>query len=158
MYVCAMYLTHPIAFGQYQIRFATGLYALAYLDPSLCLPLALANALSNVLFGGLGAADIVGGFFAGLFTTLGVALFRGLAVPKWFSLVPVAVIPSVMAPIWLSGLLDVPYWVLVPSILFGQLVSAFTVGVIVLKSGMLQKARAALLGIGETSGGGNLEH
>ena len=61
-YVVVMFLTQSFAFGQYQIRIATGLYALAAIYPFLILPLGLANFLSNTLMGGLGLPDMIGGF------------------------------------------------------------------------------------------------
>ncbi len=61
MYVIVMYITRGFAFGAYQIRLATSLYALSYLFPFLVLPLGLSNCLTNLLFGGMGPLDIVGG-------------------------------------------------------------------------------------------------
>ena len=54
MYIVIMALTQSFAFGQYQIRIATTLYALAYFNPFLIIPAGLANLMSNLFFGGLG--------------------------------------------------------------------------------------------------------
>ena len=57
MYITVMYVTQSFAFGAYQIRLATSLYALAYLFPFLIVPLGLSNFLSNfVLFWPKGVA------------------------------------------------------------------------------------------------------
>ena len=51
IYVVAMYCTQSFAFGAYQIRIATAIYALSYLFPFLVLPLGFANFLSNAQIG-----------------------------------------------------------------------------------------------------------
>ena len=105
LYLVVMIATQNFAFGQYQIRIATGLYGLAAIFPFLAVPLAIANILSNTLLGGLGPIDMIGGFCVGLLTT-GLIVFgkrRG-----WRKL---------------SLLLHIPYVVLVSSLLVGQLIS-----------------------------------
>ena len=47
LYVVVMMCTQSFAFGQYQIRIATALYALSAIFPFLVLPFGLANFLSN---------------------------------------------------------------------------------------------------------------
>ena len=59
MYIVIMALTQSFAFGQYQIRIATTLYALAYFNPFLIIPAGLANLMSNLFFGGLGIIDML---------------------------------------------------------------------------------------------------
>ena len=49
LYVVVMFFTQSFAFGQYQVRIATAIYAMAGLYPFLILPLALANLLSNLV-------------------------------------------------------------------------------------------------------------
>ena len=68
IYIVLMLLTQSFAFGQYQLRVATAVYAVAYLFPFLVVPLGLANLLSNLLMSGLGVFDIVGGGLVGLLT------------------------------------------------------------------------------------------
>ena len=51
IYIVLMLLTQSFAFGQYQVRIATAVYAVAYLFPFLVVPLGLANLLSNLLMG-----------------------------------------------------------------------------------------------------------
>ena len=68
IYIVIMYLTQSFAFGQYQIRIATSLYAMAAVHPFLIVPLGLANFLSNTLMGGLGLPDMIGGLIAGIIT------------------------------------------------------------------------------------------
>jgi uncharacterized membrane protein len=120
-YVVIMYLTQGFAFGQYQIRIATGLYALAAVHPFLVVPLGIANLLSNTLMGGLGMLDMAGGLAAGLLTA---ALCRFLGRYNiYLSAIPVMVVPTLLVPVWLSYILGLPYLMLVASLSVGQAVS-----------------------------------
>ena len=112
-YIAVMYVTQGFAFGPYQMRVATALYALAYLFPFLVVPLALANSLSNLLMGGLGFFDIVGGFLVGIVTAGIAALIRKWELPMWPVILPIALGPGLIVPLWLSGLTGIPYWTLV---------------------------------------------
>ncbi len=120
LYCAIMYLTQVFAFGQYQLRLATSLYALAYLFPFLVLPLGLANMLSNVLMGGLGLLDMIGGGIAGIITAGCCAAIRRFRLNEGLLALPVALVPSLLVPVWLSMLLGVPYRALVISLLAGQ--------------------------------------
>ena len=76
-----MYFTQFISFGQYQVRLVTGLYGLVYEFPFLCVPLGIANMLSNILFAG----DIVNGLFgflASLATTEAICLLSVCSVGR----------------------------------------------------------------------------
>lgn len=127
IYIVFVYLTQFLSFGQYQIRLATGLYSLSYFYPFLCLPLGIANMLSNILFGG----DIINGifgFFAGVLTTFTISLLRKVTSKKCILVIPIAIIPSLIIPIWLTYTLTVPYLILFVSLLIGQTISAYTTG------------------------------
>jgi uncharacterized membrane protein len=122
MYVSIMYLTASFSFMQVQVRIATGLYALSYLFPFLVIPLGLSNALSNMLFGGLGLPDILGGAVAGLVTGGLIYLIRRYRLPA-FLVIPVIIFgPGLLAPIWLSALIGVPYSALALSVCAGQVI------------------------------------
>ena len=133
LYVVVMFATASFAFGQYQVRIATSLYVLASVYPWLTVPLGLANMISNMLMGGLGPYDIVGGLLAGLLTAGCTALLRKLTDRAWILVAPVALIPSFVVPIWLSGIVNVPYLALALSLLVGQTISAYTLGIVLLK-------------------------
>ena len=111
VYIVAMYLTQNISFGQYQMRIATSLYALAAIHPYLILPLGIANFLSNAIFGGIGPLDMIGGFIAGVLTACGCYLLRKINI--CLVSLPILFIPSLLVSIWLSYLLNVPYFALV---------------------------------------------
>ena len=120
LYVTLMFLTQNFAFGQYQIRIATSLYALAAVQPFLIIPLGLANFLSNTIMGGLGPLDMFGGLIAGIITSTGCYFMR--KINKCLVAVPIIVFPTLLVPIWLSYLLKIPYLVLVLSLGIGQII------------------------------------
>ena len=122
LYIVVMYLTQSFAFGQYQVRIATAIYAVAYLFPFLVLPLALSNLLANMVMGGLGFFDIVGGGIVGLLTAGCCALLGKKKLTPWTVIAPITLIPALGVSLWLSSLLSVPYWVLAGSLLVGQLI------------------------------------
>lgn len=132
IYIVVMYLTQSFAFGQYQVRIATAIYSTAYLFPFLVLPLGLSNLLSNMVMGGLGVFDIVGGGLVGLLTAGGCALLGRLKLSSWLVTVPIALIPALGVSIWLSALLGVPYVAMAGSLLVGQIISGI-VGALLVK-------------------------
>ena len=98
-------------------------------------PLALANMLSNLLMGGLGVFDIVGGFLIGLITSGSIVLLKKATDRAVLLVLP----PAIIVPIWLSIILKVPYFVLVLSLLVGQVISAYTLGLYIIKSKWIKK-------------------
>jgi len=134
MYIVVMLATQSFSFGQYQVRIATGIYALAFHYPFLVFPLAMANMLCNLLMGGLGIVDIVGGFVIGLITAGAMAILGRISVPAWVAVLPIAIFPAFIVPIWLSALLKIPYILLCLSLLVGQVISAYTLGLFFVRS------------------------
>lgn len=132
IYVTVMLMTQGFAFGQFQIRIATAIYALAAIHPFLIIPLALSNLLSNILMGGLGLLDMIGGGVVGLTTSSIVYLVRQKHLNDWFIALPIILCPGLMVPIWLSYLINVPYSVLAISLTIGQIVPGI-VGVLLVK-------------------------
>lgn len=61
LYIVIMMATQGFAFGQYQVRIATALYGLAALFPFSVPVFGLANLISNMIMGGLGPIDAIGG-------------------------------------------------------------------------------------------------
>ncbi len=123
LYVVVMLLTQSFAFGAYQIRIATSLYALSFLFPFLVLPLGLANCLSN-LIGGLGLLDIFGGLIIGILTAGAVALIRRKGWSRYWAALPVLLIPGLGVATWLSYLLNIPYPAMALSLCIGQALPA----------------------------------
>lgn len=130
IYVAIVYATASIAFGQYQIRFATALYALSYQFPFLVVPLGVANSMANFLSGQV--LDGLGGFFAGVATAYLIYLIRKLKLPKFLVFLPILIVPTLLVPIWLQYILGVNYFVLVVSLFMGQIVPSL-LGIGVLK-------------------------
>jgi uncharacterized membrane protein len=133
IYIVLMSLTQSFAFGQYQVRIATAIYSLAYLFPFLVVPMGLANLLSNMLMGGFGFFDIVGGGMAGIMTAGACAIIGKFGYKKQLVFFPIALIPALLVSTWLSYLLNVPYWTMAVSLLVGQVVAGF-VGVLLVQA------------------------
>lgn len=133
IYIVVMYFTQSFAFGQYQVRIATAIYGVAYLFPFLVVPLGLSNLLSNMVMGGLGFFDIVGGGFVGLLTAGCCALLGKAKITSWSVIAPITLIPALVVSIWLSSLIGVPYLALAGSLLVGQFVSGI-VGALLVKA------------------------
>ena len=123
IYIVVMYFTQSFAFGQYQVRIATAIYGVAYLFPFLVVPLGLSNLIANMLMGGLGVFDIVGGGLVGILTAGCCALLGRKALSPWLTAVPITLIPALGVSLWLSKLLGIPYWALAASLLVGQAIS-----------------------------------
>lgn len=130
LYVVIMFFTQGVAFGQYQIRLATSLYALAAIHPFLIIPLGIANFLSNTLMGGLGPLDMFGGLIAGILTASSCYLLRKINIT--LVAIPVLLIPSLLVPIWLSYLLNLAYGALVLSVGIGQILPSI-IGILLVK-------------------------
>lgn len=131
LFCAVMYFTQSFSFGAVQVRLATSLYALGYFFPFLILPMGLANALSNLLMGGFGLFDILGGFFAGVLTTGCSALIARVPgkAGKLLLFFPVALIPGLLVPLWLAPALGMGYWALALNLCLGQAVAG-VVGVL----------------------------
>ena len=132
VYVVVMMITQGIAFGFLQIRVATAIYSTAYLFPFLILPLGLSNSISNMLLGGLGIFDTVGGFVVGVITSSLIYLIRRCRLPVYLIAIPIIAGPGLIVPIWLSKILGVPYWTLAASVCAGQIVPGI-LGVVLVK-------------------------
>lgn len=124
LYVVIMVITQSFAFGAVQVRLATCLYALSYIFPFLVLPLGLSNILSNMLLGGLGIFDIVGGGLVGVLTALLVYGVRKYKLNTYLTILPIIFIPGLIVPTWLSVILNVPYTALAISLCLGQVIPA----------------------------------
>ena len=123
LYLVVMICTQTFAFGQYQIRIATALYGLSAVFPFLIIPFGVANMLSNILMGGLGPLDMLGGGLVGIITTASIVLAKRYGIGNWFVILAITFIPGLIVPIWLAYLLNLPYWLLASSLLVGQLIS-----------------------------------
>lgn len=130
LYVVVMFLTQSFASGQYQVRLATSIYALAAIHPFLIIPLGIANFLSNTLMGGLGLLNMFGGLIVGILTASGCYFLRKINV--LLVGLPILLLPTLLVPIWLSYLIQVPYLALVLNIGIGQIIPSI-VGILIIK-------------------------
>ena len=132
LYIVVMYLTRTFAFDQYQIRIATSIYALAAIFPFLIVPMGVSNMLSNILMGGFGIPDALGGLAVGLITGAAIYLIRKFRLNEWLIALPIILFPGLIVPIWLSYFLKMPYSVLAAGLLIGQIIPGI-VGVLLVK-------------------------
>lgn len=132
LYIIIMYYTQSFSFGQYQIRLATSLYSLSYIFPFLILPLGLSNMLSNILMGGFGIPDMLGGLAVGIITSTSIYLNKKFNLNEWLIAIPIIIFPGLVVPIWLSFFLKLPYSVLAVSITIGQIIPSI-IGVLLIK-------------------------
>ena len=132
MYIAIMLATQAFAFGAYQVRIATALYALAYFYPFLIFPLGLANGLSNFI-GSMGPWDMPGGTLVGIITSGAVYAVRRYKLPTLLIVPIITLIPGLIVPIWLSPVTGVPYTLLAVQISIGQLTPA-VVGYVFVKT------------------------
>ena len=122
IYVVTMFFTQSFAFGAVQVRIATTLYSLAYLCPFLVLPLGLSNIISNMVLGGLGIFDILGGFIVGVITSYLIYLVKKYKLSTSYIALIITFVPGLIVPIWLSLILHVPYYTLAISLCLGQVI------------------------------------
>lgn len=123
-FIVVMAVTAPFSFGAIQIRIANALYAVPYLFPFLVIPAGLAVFLSNILYGGMGVFDMIGGFAVGVVTTGLVVLIKKLELPRFLIMIPIVLVPALGVPMWLSPIVGVPYGALAISIGLGQIIPA----------------------------------
>ena len=142
VYLVVMLCTQSFAFGQYQVRIATALYGLSYIFPFLVVPFGIANVISNLLMGGLGPVDAIGGFIMGVLTSGAIALGKRYGLGCWIVALFVTLLPGLGVPVWLSYLLKIPYGILAVSLLVGQFIAGIT-GMLLIRA--LEKADVANL-------------
>lgn len=133
LYVVILYFTQSFSFGAYQIRIATSLYALSYIFPFLVFPLGLANFIANMLFGGFGIADMLGGCLVGMATTVSVVAIRKLKWNRCLIALPIILVPGLGVATYLCLFLNLPYGALAMSLCIGQTMPA-VVGVLLVQS------------------------
>lgn len=122
LYIVVLYFTQSFSFGAYQIRIATSIYAVSYLCPFLVIPLGIANFLANTLFGGLGIVDMLGGLVVGLITSYSIVLIKKKKLPVYLIILPIIIVPGLGVSLYLSYLLQLPYFALAASLCIGQII------------------------------------
>lgn len=132
IYIVIICFTQGFSFGVIQVRIANCLYALAYAYPFLPLPLGVANVIANLLCGGLGLIDIIGGGIVGCVTAWVVGLIGKKRWNVWLVIIPIVVIPACGVSLWLSMILHISYLISFFSIFIGQILPAL-LGVILVK-------------------------
>ncbi len=132
IYIVVLSITSGFSFGAYQIRIATSLYALAYLFPFLVVPLGLANFISNMLFGGFGIVDMLGGCIVGMVAAACIVLIRRKNWNRMLIAVPIVLVPGLGVATYLSYFLAMPYPLMAFNLCIGQLIPSI-VGVVLVR-------------------------
>ena len=132
IYIVVLRITSGFSFGAYQIRIATSLYALAYLFPFLVVPLGLANFISNMLFGGFGIVDMLGGCIVGMVAAACIVLIRRKNWNRMLIAVPIVLVPGLGVATYLSYFLAMPYPLMALNLCIGQLIPSI-VGVVLVR-------------------------
>ena len=132
IYIVVLSITSGFSFGAYQIRIATSLYALAYLFPFLVVPLGLANFISNMLFGGFGIVDMLGGCIVGMAAAACIVLIRRKNWNRMLIAVPIVLVPGLGVATYLSYFLAMPYPLMALNLCIGQLIPSI-VGVVLVR-------------------------
>jgi uncharacterized membrane protein len=119
-YIVITLVLQSVSFGFIQVRLANTLYGLCFLFPYLVVPMGIASGLSNLLLGGLGLVDVILG---GLSTGIICYIISKLKNPLW--IIPTITVGiSLLISSYLHVLLNVPFELLVPNLLLGQLIPA----------------------------------
>ena len=134
IYIVVLSITSGFSFGAYQIRIATSLYALAYLFPFLVVPLGLANFISNMLFGGFGIVDMLGGCIVGMVAAACIVLIRRKNWNRMLIAVPIVLVPGLGVATYLSYFLAMPYPLMALYLCLGQPLPS-TVAVVLVRGG-----------------------
>ena len=132
IYIVVLSITSGFSFGAYQIRIATSLYTLAYLFPFLVVPLGLANFISNMLFGGFGIVDMLGGCIVGMVAAACIVLIRRKNWNRMLIAVPIVLVPGLGVATYLSYFLAMPYPLMALNLCIGQLIPSI-VGVVLVR-------------------------
>ena len=146
IYIVVLSITSGFSFGAYQIRIATSLYALAYLFPFLVVPLGLANFISNMLFGGFGIVDMLGGCIVGMVAAACIVLIRRKNWNRMLIAVPIVLVPGLGVATYLSYFLAMPYPLMAVNLCVGQLIPAIVGVVLVNALGRVWQPAAAAQG------------
>ena len=132
LYIVILAATSSFSFGAYQIRIATSLYALSYFFPFLVVPLGLANFISNMLFGGFGIVDMLGGCIVGMVAAACIVLIRRKNWNRMLIAVPIVLVPGLGVATYLSYFLAMPYPLMALNLCIGQLIPSI-VGVVLVR-------------------------
>lgn len=123
IYVTINIIFAPISYGPVQVRIAEALAVLPFIDPAAIGGLFLGCILSNI-WGGLGIVDVLGG---SLCTLIAAILTYRMKKPIFAPLPPVLV-NAIGVSLYLHLLFELPYWLTLIYIGFGQLIACYLIG------------------------------
>ncbi|MCK5126546.1 MAG: QueT transporter family protein [candidate division Zixibacteria bacterium] len=131
--IAALYLAitltpgiNTISYGPVQFRIAEALTVLAFIFPGAIFGLFAGCLLAN-LFGGIGIHDVVFGSLCTLIAAWTTYQLRKTNLPILAPLPPI-IINAFGVSAYLHYFFDIPYWILVGQIGFGQAVVCYVLG------------------------------
>jgi uncharacterized membrane protein len=114
-----------LSYGPVQYRLSEAMTILPMFIPEAIPGLAIGCFIANII-GGYGLADVV----FGSLVTLAAAYLTSKITNKYFAILPPIIMNAVFVSIWVSKSADIPYWMSVGSIGFGEFVTAGILGVL----------------------------
>lgn len=123
IYVTINIIFAPISYGPVQVRIAEALAVLPFIDPAAIVGLFLGCILANI-WGGLGVIDVLGG---SLCTLIAAILTYRMKKPIFAPLPPVLV-NAIGVSLYLHLLFELPYWLTLIYIGFGQIIACYLIG------------------------------
>jgi len=123
IYVTINIIFAPISYGPVQVRIAEALAVLPFIDPAAIVGLFLGCILANI-WGGLGVVDVLGG---SLCTLIAAILTYRMKKPIFAPLPPVLV-NAIGVSLYLHLLFELPYWLTLIYIGFGQIIACYLIG------------------------------
>ena len=122
IYVTINIIFAPISYGPVQVRIAEALAVLPFIDPAAIVGLFLGCILANI-WGGLGVIDVLGG---SLCTLIAAILTYRMKKPIFAPLPPVLV-NAIGVSLYLHLLFELPYWLTLIYIGFGQIIACYLI-------------------------------
>ena len=113
----------PISYGPIQVRIAESLTVLPFLDPAAIGGLFLGCIISN-LWGGLGIVDVLGGSLC----TLIAAIITYRIQKPFLAPLPPLLVNALGVSLYLHILFELPYFLTIIYIGFGQLIACYLIG------------------------------
>jgi len=130
IYIALTLVFQPISFGYMQVRISEALCILPFFTPAAVPGLFVGCAISNLLGSQFSIVDMIVGSLATLLSALCTYKIKN----QWLAPLPAVLINAVMVGIMLGILLNLPLWLTMLSVLIGQAISCYGIGLPLLLS------------------------
>jgi len=132
LYAVLTIILAPLSYGVYQIRVAEALTVLPFIYAPAALGLFAGCFVANI-FGGNGLIDIIFGSLLTLISGVATAMLsrlgsKGISAIALLAPMPPVVINALGVSLYLSKIMEVPYWSTVTLVGTGQLIACYALG------------------------------